>query len=336
MRILIISDAWEPQVNGVVRTYQNISRELRDMGHDVEIIGPNRFRSCPMPGYAEIRLSLFAKKKLWSMMDAADADIIHIAVEGPLGWVARQYCIQHELPFSTTFHTQFPDYVAGRVPFFKGAVRALAIKYVRAFHAPAQKTFVATQSLEDQLRSWGFRQELVQLTRGVDFGIFHNGPRTLFADAPKPVLLYAGRVSSEKNIEAFLDLDTPGTKIVVGHGPDLEKLKRQYPKAVFAGLQTGQALGDHYRSADVFVFPSKTDTFGMVLIEAMACGLPIAGYDVTGPRDIVTDAMLGVVHDNLATALKRALLAPGTREMREAYARHTYNWRAVAEIFIKE
>lgn len=334
MRILIISDAWEPQVNGVVRTYQNINRELHDLGHEVRVIGPGDFRSLPMPGYAEIRLALFTPAKLARMMDAYDADMIHIAVEGPLGWAARTYCVERELPFTTSFHTQFPDYVAGRVPFFKNAVRRLGIKFVHAFHTPARAVFVATPSLEDQLRSWGFTQPMVRLIRGVDFNVFHAGPGTLFRDVPRPVLLYVGRVSVEKNIEAFLNLKTAGTKVIVGHGPDLDRLKRQYRDVIFAGLQTGDALADHYRSADAFVFPSKTDTFGIVLIEAMACGLPIAGYDVTGPRDIVTDAMLGVVHDDLATALKRALIAPGTRQMREDYARSVYSWRAVAETFI--
>jgi glycosyltransferase involved in cell wall biosynthesis len=335
MRILIVSDAWEPQVNGVVRTYQHIARELRDMGHDVIIIGPDSFKSVPMPGYNEIRLSWLPYRKLARLMREAHADSVHIAVEGPLGLAAQRWCRKHGVEYTTTYHTHFPDYMAGRVPFFKSAVRNAAIAFVRKFHARSRCVFVATQSLEDQLRAWGFAAPMKRMVRGVDFTVFHDAPGTLFTDAPRPVMLYVGRVSGEKNIEAFLALDALGTKVIVGHGPDFLYLQKKYPRAHFAGLQTGAALGEHYRSADVFVFPSKTDTFGMVLVEAMACGLPVAGYNVTGPRDIITEAKLGCVNDDLAAALSGALAAPGTRAERSCHARETYSWGAVAETFLE-
>ena len=339
MRLLIVSDAWEPQINGVVRTYQHITAELRDMGHHVDVIGPDRFTSMPMPGYAEIRLSLFAAHKLTKLIDAFAPDAIHIAVEGPLGLAARRYCLRRNKPFTTSFHTQFPDYMAARVQFFGQAVmrlvRRAAIAFVRYFHAPAQCIFVATPTLEDQLRDWGFKMPMVRLLRGVNFDIFYPDAPRLMTEHPKPVQLYVGRVSIEKNIEAFLELPTPGTKIIVGGGPALESLKRKYPHAIFAGVQQGEELAAHFRSADVFVFPSKSDTFGIVLIEALACGLPVAGYDVMGPRDILTEPFLGAVDDDLLAAVQCALAAPGTPRERSAYAQSLYSWRAVAETFLE-
>lgn len=335
MRLLIVSDAWEPQINGVVRTYQNIVRETQAAGHTVEVIGPDRFLSVPMPGYAEIRLSMFARARLYKLMRDFKADAVHIAVEGPLGWAARGWCLKHNMPFSTSFHTQFPDYVAARMKFGAKYVRNIAIRMMRRFHAPAKTTFVATPSLEEQLRAWGFTQPMTRLLRGVDFDVFHAGDATLFGDLPRPVHLYVGRVAVEKNLAAFLDLKLPGSKVIVGSGPSLDIFRRTYKDVVFAGVQQGKALADHYRSADVFVFPSKTDTFGIVLIEAMACGLPIAGYDAIGPRDIVTAPILGAVDEDLGRAVEKALAAPGSRLERQAHAQDLYSWRAVAETFVK-
>lgn len=339
MKLVIVSDAWEPQINGVVRVYQNLARELRARGVTIEIIGPDRFYSVPMPGYAEIRLSLFAKAKLWCLLDAAQADAIHIAVEGPLGWLARAWCQKHHKPFSTFFHTQFPDYVAARVSFLgtrlTKLVRNMCIAHVKRFHAPAHHTYVTTKTIEDQLRGWGWVPAIKRIACGVDFETFHTGPRTLFADLPRPIHLFVGRIAIEKNITAFLDLPLTGSKVVVGQGPQLDALKANYPDVVFTGAKTGVALGDHFRSADVFVFPSKTDTFGLVIVEALACGLPVAGYDVAGPRDILTDPILGAVDNDLSVAVTEALAASATPEARYNHAKALYSWPAIAEAFFE-
>jgi len=339
MRLLIISDAWEPQINGVVRVYQNIARELRAMGHTVGVIGPDQFLSVPMPGYNEIKLSLFPARKLTTLIKKFAPDRIHIAVEGPLGYAARAYCLKHNKPFTTFFHSQFPDYVATRVKwmgaYLTKAIRNLMIESARSFHAPARATYVATQSLSDQLRGWGMEQPFVRIAFGVDFALFHTGPRNLFPNLARPIHLYVGRVAVEKNIEAFLALPLEGSKVIVGQGPQLEELKRAYPEVIFTGPKQGQMLGDHYRSADVFVFPSKTDTFGLVLIEAMACGLPVAAYNVTGPKDIVTDASLGGVADGLYDAIMLAYTSKGSPDARFEHAKKLYSWPAIAKTFLE-
>ncbi len=338
MRLLIISDAWEPQINGVVRVYQNIARELRAMGHTVGVIGPDQFLSVPMPGYSEIKLSLFPARKLAMLIEKFAPDSIHIAVEGPLGYAARAYCLKHNKPFTTFFHSQFPDYVATRVKwmgaYLTKSIRNLMIDCARSFHAPARVTYVATQSLTNQLRGWGMEQPFVRIAFGVDFALFHTGPRTLFTNLPRPIHLYVGRVAVEKNLEAFLSLPLEGSKVVVGQGPQMDDLRRAYPEVVFTGAKQGSLLGDHYRSADVFVFPSKTDTFGLVLIEAMASGLPVAAYDVTGPRDIVTDASLGGVADDLYDSVMLAYASKGTADARFAHARKLYSWPVIAKVFL--
>ncbi len=292
-----------------------------------------------MPGYAEIRLSLFAGAKLEALIDAAKADSIHIAVEGPLGWAARRYCIKRNIPFSTFFHTQFADYVAARVSFLgrtlTAKVREAMVALVKYFHGPAKVTYVATQSIEDQLRQWGWKPALQRIVCGVDFNVFHLGPRTLFADLPKPVHLFVGRIAIEKNIAAFLDLKLTGSKVVVGQGPQLEDLKAKYPDVVFTGAKVGADLGNHFRSADVFVFPSRTDTFGMVIVEAFACGLPVAGYNVTGPKDLVTDERFGAVADDLGDAITAALRSSGTGKTRSEHAKKLYSWPAVAQTFLE-
>lgn len=338
MRVLIISDAWHPQVNGVVRTYEHLSEELMVLGHDVRVIGPADFPlTMPMPGYPEIRLTLAPYRRLAKAADRFSPDYIHIATEGPLGWAGRRYCLRRGLSFTTCYHTQFPDYVSARVarflPFLRDPSHALARRVVRHFHAPAHAMMVATRSLESTLKSWGFRTPMKRLTRGVNRDVFHPGEKNLFGDLTRPVALYVGRVAIEKNLEDFLSMDWAGSKVVVGDGPDLPLLKRKYPQAVFAGTRTGQDLADHYRSADVFVFPSRTDTFGMVLVEAMACGLPIAAHDVTGPKDIVTGPALGALDENLGRAAKRAL-ETGTAQDRAEHAAALYSWEEAARQFI--
>lgn len=333
LKILIVSDAWEPQINGVVRTYQNIIPHLQAMGHEVQVIGPKRFLNTAMPGYGEIRLALMPYYRLKGLIKKFMPDAIHIAVEGPLGWAARRYCLLKNIPFTTSYHTHFPDYTAKRLPFAKDFARQKGIDFVRRFHAPAASVMVATQSLERELREFGFKNPFRRLSRGVDPSVFHPDYADIFSDLPKPVMLYVGRVAVEKNLEAFLAIDRPGSKVIVGHGPDMAALQKKYPSTIFAGSKVGAELAAHYASADVFVFPSRTDTFGIVLIEALAAGTPVAGYPITGPVDIVTEDFLGAVDEDLNLAITKAL-SRGTKEERSAYATAHYSWPNVAKDFL--
>lgn len=340
LKILIVSDAWYPQVNGVVRTYEYLQQDLRAMGHEVKIIGPADFpRSFPMPGYAEIHLTLHPYHALRRMIDSYGPDLFHIATEGPLGLAARRYATTYGMEFTSCYHTHFPDYAAQRVakflPFLFKPVRAIAISFVRWFHKKSSCLFVATQSLEDTLRGWNFICPMKRMTRGIDYTIFYPGPPILLTDLQKPIALYVGRVAVEKNLDSFLSMDWDGSKVIVGTGPDLEFLSKRHPDAQFVGKKTGTELSDHYRSADIFVFPSKTDTFGMVLIEAMACGLPIAAYPVTGPIDIVTEPVLGALDDDLGTAAQNALLQKGNAQARFEHAKANYSWKTAARQFLE-
>lgn len=278
---------------------------------------------------------LFPHKKMKQMIEDFAPDGIHIAVEGPLGWAARRYCLKAGKPFTTSFHTHFPDYIRARAPgFLKELCYNLAVTILRRFHAPAKTVFVATQSLEDDLVGWGFQNTMVRLTRGVDLSVFYPPAEKPTHD--KPALLYVGRLSVEKNIEAFLDLEIDSHKIVVGRGPTLESLKTRYSHVEFAGLKQGEDLAEYYRKANCFVFPSKSDTFGIVIIEALACGVPVAGYPVTGPRDILTDPILGAVHDSLAIAVQKALASRGSAQDRHDYIKRHYSWGQVAQVFLAE
>lgn len=337
MKILIITDAWHPQVNGVVRTYEYLRDELIQKGHDVKVIGPGNFRyTMPMPGYDEIKLTLWPYRTLARMIEAFAPDSIHIATEGPLGWAGRRYCQKHGIEFTSSYHTQFPDYVAKRFarycPFSYGVAYRLTRCFIRRFHNPATVIMVATQSLIDDLKQMGFKNRMHIVSRGVQLDLFHPDGPGVFLDIKKPVALYVGRVAIEKNIEAFLDMNWAGTKIVVGDGPSMKDLSVRYPDVVFTGVKTGANLAAHYRSADVFVFPSRTDTFGIVIIEALASGLPVAGYNVMGPKDIITEDFLGVVGDDLSSAAKQAL-ACGTPEQRAQYVKNHYTWDNAAQQF---
>lgn len=339
MRILIVSDAWTPQTNGVVRTYEDLNHTLENAGHIVRVIGPADFkRRRPMPGYPEIELVFFPLKPLARMVDDFAPDTVHIATEGPLGWAMRKICKKRGWAFTTAYHTHFPDYTALRaakhLPFLFTPVKALCVLWVKKFHAPARFVMTTTKSVEDTLRGWNFPAPLHRLTRGVKTEIFHPGPKTPFADLPKPIALYVGRVAIEKNINAFLAMKWAGSKIIVGDGPSRKALEAAYPAAHFVGKKKGPELAEHYRSADIFVFPSKTDTFGIVLIEAMACGLPIAGYKVTGPMDLVTHDYLGAVDDVLEIAAQRALNAPGTAQDRFDHLQKNYTWDVAAAQFL--
>lgn len=342
LKVLIVTDAWHPQVNGVVRTYEYLRDELEFMGYTVKIIGPADFAlSFSMPGYNEIRLAVFSYNRLRHMIAEFGADVLHIATEGPLGFSARRCAVNYGLEFTSCFHTHFPDYAAKRVtkflplPFLYEPVRKAAIAYVRYFHKPSSCVFVATRTLGVTLREWGFTAPLKIMTRGINHALFHTGKKTLFEGMKRPVALYVGRVAIEKNLDAFLSMPYEGTKVVVGKGPDLETMKVRYPETVFAGPHTGEDLAEHYRSADLFVFPSKTDTFGMVLVEALACGLPVAAYPVMGPIDIIIDEALGALEEDLSIAASRALSSPGTAEGRSRHATENYSWRIAAHQFLE-
>lgn len=341
MKILVISDAWKPQVNGVVRTYEHIGAELKKMGHLLKVIGPADFPlRTRMIGYPEIELALNPYDRLSRMTEEFDPDTIHIATEGPLGQAGKKYCLKRGLNFTTSYHTHFPDYIAKRVgkflPFAAKPVKKAAINSLRDFHNKASVVLIATQSLEDELRSWGFSSPMKRLSRGAHLDIFRPGEPEVFHDLPRPVAIFVGRVAIEKNLEAFLDMEWKGGKVIVGDGPDLAELQRKYPDAVFTGKKEGEELGQHYRSADVFVFPSRTDTFGMVLVEALASGLPVAAYNVTGPRDIITEPYLGALHeDDLALAAQQALKVADQKDERRRHVEQYYTWPAVAEQFVE-
>jgi glycosyltransferase involved in cell wall biosynthesis len=338
MKLLIVSDAWHPQVNGVVRTYEGLIPELKKMGHEVRVIGPSDFPlTMPMPSYPEIKLAILPYARLRKMIDAYKPDSIHVATEGPLGQAAVKYCKKHKAGFSSSYHTHFPDYVAKRLAkpgtklYYR--IHELAKKYIRNFHAHSRALMIATQSLEDQLKSWGFTPPIYRLTRGVDLDLFYPGEKTLFKNLKRPVAIYVGRVAVEKSIEDFLEMKWSGSKVVIGHGPDLEKLKTKYPEALFTGVKTGADLAAHYRSADIFVFPSRTDTFGIVLIEALASGIPVAAYDVTGPKDIITTPVLGILGESLSAAAGEAL-KHGAPDQRSLHVKNYYTWENVARQFM--
>jgi glycosyltransferase involved in cell wall biosynthesis len=325
MRIVIVTDAWTPQVNGVVRTYQTLKGVMEGMGHGLAFITPLQFRAIPCPTYPEIRLALFPGRRLARLIEAAQPAAIHIATEGPLGLAARKYCLKRKLPFTTAFHTKFPEYVhaRSRLPVRWGYAA------MRWFHGPSQAVMVATQGIEDELRDWGVGR-IRRWTRGVDTELFRPRDKA-FLDLPRPVSLYVGRVAVEKNIEAFLKLDLPGTKLVVGDGPQKAELARRYPDVVFVGAKAGEDLAAHYAAADVFVFPSRTDTFGLVLLEALASGVPVAAYPVAGPRDVLGDAPVGVLDEDLRAAALGALgVSP---EACRAFALKR-GWSASAEQFL--
>jgi glycosyltransferase involved in cell wall biosynthesis len=324
LRILLVTDAWEPQVNGVVRTLKTTARELTAMGHEVRFLTPLEFRTLPCPTYPEIRLSLFAQGRVTSIIREFDPDVLHIATEGPLGLAARRFALRNDFPFTTAYHTRFPEYVQARI----GLPLGWSYAWLRRFHKPSRAVMAPTQVVVDDLVANGFGN--VRLwSRGVDQDIFHPQASKRLDSAP-PIFLYVGRVAVEKNVEAFLDLDLPGSKWVVGTGPAVEGLKARYPKANYLGVLDREDLAKVYAAADVFVFPSKTDTFGLVLLEAMACGLPVAAYPVTGPRDVLGDSKAGVMHEDLRTACLEALKL--RREDALARAR-LFTWRAATEQF---
>lgn len=339
MKVFIVSDAWHPQVNGVVRTLEATSRELGRMGHEVRIVGPagERWSTFAAPTYPDIKLEFFARPRLRREMEEFAPDFIHIATEGPLGWAARNLCLQLRKPFTTSYHTRFPEYLAARSPrLLARGVRVLTYAVLRRFHAPAGAIMVATPSIEGELKRRRFRR-IARWSRGVDTGLFQPREKELngYAALPRPLLLYVGRVAVEKNLRAFLDLDTPGSKIIVGDGPDLPMLREEYKDAHFLGPLHGEALAAHYAAADLFVFPSRTDTFGLVLLEACAAGLRVASYPAPGPADIFSaegaDIVAALDHD-LGKAVERALALPADPELPRKFV-EAYSWESCTRQF---
>jgi glycosyltransferase involved in cell wall biosynthesis len=301
MRVMIVTDAWLPQTNGVVNTLAQTAAWLERFGHEVHLVAPRDFRTIPCPSYPEIRVAIRPMPGLERSMDAFAPQAVHIATEGPLGFAARRYCLRHGLRFTTSYHTQFPQYLRSRWPI------PLWVSYagLRWFHGAAHCCMVSTPGVESELRSRGFRS-LVRWRRGVDTELFRSRSKD-FLKFPRPIAAYVGRVAVEKNIDAFLAMRWRGTKIVIGDGPERARLKTQYPEAVYAGFRFGEDLAAHLAAADVLVFPSLTDTFGLVNLEAMACGVPVAAFPVTGPIDVVQDGLTGALDTDLARAAERAL-----------------------------
>lgn len=324
MRLLVATDAWRPQINGVVRSLEQMVEHAPAFGAEVSLITPGDFRSVPMPTYPEIRLALARPRAIAGRIKELAPTHIHIATEGPIGIGTRKVCLAHGFPYTTSYHTRFPEYVSARAP----VPERWIYRAIRRFHNAGRGIMVATDSLEADLRQRGFAN-ILRWGRGVDTELFRPRERRV-VDAPGPIFLYVGRVAVEKNIGAFLALDLPGTKVVVGDGPARAELQRKHPDAVFLGAKTGEALAEVYASADVFVFPSLTDTFGIVLLEALASGLPIAAYPVTGPLDVVGDSGCGVLDQDLRTAALAALEIP--RERCRAYG-ETFTWHESARQF---
>jgi glycosyltransferase involved in cell wall biosynthesis len=324
MRILIATDAYRPQVNGVVRTYERLAENVETLGASLTFLTPSDFRSIPCPTYPQIQLALPNFRRAADLIRAAEPDAIHIATEGPVGWMTRNYCLRTGMPFTTSFHTRFAEYVSSRWLMPESWVYGLQ----RRFHNAGAGTMVATQSLASDLSQRGFRK-LLPWTRGVDTNLFRPRPVRRFGD--EPVFIYVGRVAIEKNIEAFLSLDLPGRKVIVGDGPQLAVLERKYPLVTFTGVVEGEELACCYASADVFVFPSRTDTFGMVILEAMASGVPVAAFPVTGPRDLVVQRVSGVLGEDLALAAREALTLDRA-EVR--VAAQAFSWEAAARMFL--
>ncbi|WP_127089476.1 glycosyltransferase family 4 protein [Aquabacter cavernae] len=327
MRILVATDAWHPQINGVVRSLEHTAHEAANLGAQMEFLTPQEFRTVPLPTYQEIRLSLATPRMIMRRIEAMQPDFVHVATEGPIGMLVRRACIASKRTFTTSYHTKFPEYLSARAP----VPERLTYAWLRSFHNAGGGVMVATATLERELEQRGFKR-LMRWSRGVDAEMFRPRPEVNLG-LPGPVFLYVGRVAVEKNIEAFLALDLPGSKAVVGGGPALASLKERFPETRFYGPKEGEELAEIYAGSDVFVFPSRTDTFGIVLLEAMASGLPVAAYPVTGPKDVLSEATepVGVLDEDLRTACLKALeLSP--RAARDFALRYT--WRECARQFL--
>jgi glycosyltransferase involved in cell wall biosynthesis len=330
MKILVATDAWIPQVNGVVRTLGHIAKEAHGFGVELEFLSPGEFPTLPLPSYSEIRLALAATGAVERRLERARPDAIHVATEGPVGHAMRRLCIRRGLPFTTSFHTRFPDYLAERLPLPARWTEELTWGYLRRFHGASAAVLAATPTLVNELETRGFGN--VRLwPRGVDAQQFR--PRVGAAlDLPRPIFLTVGRVAVEKNLEAFLSLDLPGTKVVVGDGPARASLQKAYPDAVFLGARQGERLAEAYAAADVFVFPSRTDTFGLVLLEALASGVPVAAFPAAAPRDVLGAAPVGALDEDLRAACLGALKV--SRQACRDFAL-TMTWEKSARLFVQ-
>lgn len=338
MKLLLFTDAWFPQVNGVVRTLNMVTQALERAGDSVEIISPADFKTFPCPTYPEIRLAIGAGGAIKRRLQRGDFDGVHIATEGPIGYAARRACVRQNIHFTTAYHTKFPEYVNARAPI----PLSWLYKAIGWFHRPSDGVMVATPTLRDELAANGFTN-LKQWSRGVELSLFKPYPKTVLPalnDLKRPLLTYVGRVAVEKNIGAFLDIEHDGTKMVVGDGPMLASLQKAYPDVVFVGAKSGEELAQHYAASDVFVFPSKTDTFGLVMLEALASGVPVAAYRVPGPLDVVGpngngvlghfDKPIGALRDDLKDAIDLALKA--APDDCRAYA-NNFSWDQCAALF---
>ena len=325
MKVLIATDAWRPQVNGVVRTLGSLARAAGKLGVAIDFLSPEGFPTCPVPTYPGLRLALPGRRRIAARIEAAKPDAIHIATEGPIGFAVRSYCRRHGRPFTTSYTTRFPEYISVRSPIPQSWIYAA----LRRFHAAASVTMVATPSLMSELAQRGFTH-LGMWTRGVDVDLFRPD-RAVDLRLPRPIFMTVGRVAIEKNLEAFLALDLPGSKVVIGAGPQVQKLQRSFPAAKFLGPLDNGILAAHLAAADVFVFPSRTDTFGIVQLEALASGVPVAAFPVTGPRDVIADNPVGVLHEDLGLACMQALQV--SREACRTFALN-YSWENSARQFI--
>ncbi len=325
MRIALVTDAWTPQRNGVVRVLATLAGALGDLGHLVRVIEPSAFTTLPCPSYPEIPLSLLPRRRVARMLDTFAPDAVHIATEGPLGWAARAWCVKHRLPFTTAYHTKFPEYIRART----GVPLSWPYALMRRFHGPAAAVLCPSPSVHRELRQKGFANA-VPWSHGVDTDTFRPGPKD-FLDLPRPIFMYVGRVALEKNLPAFLGLDLPGSKVVVGDGPARSQLMKRFPDAHFHIVDGDRDLGRAYRAADVFVFPSRTDTFGLVMLEALASGVPVAAFPVTGPLDVVGGAPIGVLDEDLRAAALRAQAIPPEECRRHACR---FSWTRVTAEFL--
>lgn len=324
MRILIATDAWRPQVNGVVRSLESMAKAAGDLGVSIDFVTPRDFNCVPMPTYPEIGLAIATPRAVRRKLDGG-YDHVHIATEGPVGLAARACCLRQSRCFTTSYHTRFPEYIYAR----SGIPVSIPYAVLKWFHNAGAGTMVSTQTLANELYERGFKR-ILRWSRGVDHGTFHASA-AIKLDFPRPIFLYAGRVAIEKNIEAFLSLDLPGAKLVAGDGPERRRLETKYPAARFLGVKSSAELAQLYASADVFVFPSRTDTFGNVIIEAMACGAPVAAFPTPGPLDVIGGSGAGVLDEDLRAAALKALEID--RNIPVRYAK-TFTWENSARQFL--
>ncbi len=322
----MVTDAWYPQQNGVVRVLGTLEHHLSGDGHLVRVISPDQFKTLPCPSYPQIPLAILPGRGVAHQLQEFAPDAIHIATEGPLGWAARAWCLRHHRPFTTAYHTKFPQYVQART----GMPLAIPYALVRRFHAPSSGVLVPSPAIFTELEQWRFRN-LRPWSHGVDTTVFRPGPKTAFDHFPRPVFLYTGRVAVEKNLPEFLELNLPGTKIVLGSGPQREQLMRRFPQAMFITASGDAELAHYYNGADAFVFPSRTDTFGLVMLEALACGVPVAAFPVPGPLDVIGDSEAGALSEDLRSAALMALDIPPKSCIARAAA---FSWDAVTRQFL--